>query len=396
MNLDRLISKRSRAIDASGIRRVFDLGRSMTDPINLSVGQPDFPVPEPIKRAAIRAITEDHNGYTVTQGIPELRNRAAEHLEWDLGWKGVGERGGTGLLVASGTSGALMLAMQALLDPGDEIIIPDPFFVMYPHIATMCGARAIRCDTYPDFRLTASRVEPLLTERTKAVLLNTPGNPSGIVSSQDECRDLLELCRSKGVLLISDEIYDEFTFADGMTATAHAEPSEPRCPSPCREPGSEDDVLLIRGFGKTYGCTGWRMGYAAGPSRLIEEITKLQQYTFVCAPSIAQWGCIEAFDCDMSTHIEEYTSRRDMVVQRLSEVTELSVPAGAFYAFPKIPERLGLTGSAFVERCVEKQLLVIPGGVFSDRDTHVRLSFATKRAQLDRGLDILVDLMKGA
>ena len=260
---------------------------------------------------------------------------------------------------------------------------------MYPHVARMCGATAVRCDTYPDFRLTAARVEPLITPRTKLVLLNSPSNPAGVVASAAECRELLDLCRDREILLISDEIYDEFTYSNAREETAVG----PRCPSPARCEGCDDNVLLVRGFGKTYGCTGWRLGYAAGPRRLIEEMTKLQQYTFVCAPSPLQWGVLPALDLDMSPYVADYERRRDMVVDRLSRVTELAEPGGAFYAFPQVPAHLGLTASQFIEKCLEHSLLVIPGNVFSSRDTHFRLSYATDERSLTRGLDVLVKLM---
>jgi aspartate/methionine/tyrosine aminotransferase len=254
----------------------------------------------------------------------------------------------------------------------------------------MVGATPVLCDTYPDFRLTAARVEPLITPRTKLVLLNTPGNPSGVVATGKECRELLELCRSRNILLISDEIYDEFTYPDGRETT----PFGTHCPSPARNPNADRNLLLVRGFGKTYGCTGWRLGYAAGPRRIIEEMSKLQQYTYVCAPAPLQWGVLPALDFDMTPHIEAYRRRRDLVVQRLSPLTELAAPAGAFYVFPKVPDHLGLTATAFIERCLARNLLVIPGNVFSARDTHFRLSYATDERSLERGLGILADLMK--
>ncbi len=395
MDADRLISARSRSIDASGIRKAFDLARTIKNPINLSIGQPDFPVPERLKRAAINAIESDQNGYTVTQGIEPLRERIARHLAWDLGWKGAGDQGGPGLMISSGTSGSLLLAMLALLDPGDEIVIPDPYFVMYPHVAKMCGGKAVLCDTYPDFRMTAERVEPLINERTKAVLFNSPSNPCGTVPSRRDCEELLDLCRRKGVLLISDEIYDEFAYPEAMTDTATAEPKAPRIPSPARLAGASEDLLLIRGFGKTFGCTGWRMGYAAGPKGLIEQMLKLQQYTFVCAPSIAQWGCIDALDIDMSDHIAEYKRRRDLVIEKLGEHTEIAVPGGAFYAFPKVPDRLGLTATEFIERAIKERVIIIPGSIFSARDTHFRVSYATRPEMLEEGIDILARLLAG-
>lgn len=395
MDTDRLISARSRSIDASGIRKAFDLARTIKNPINLSIGQPDFPVPEAMKRAAINAIETDQNGYTVTQGVEPLRQRIARHLAWDLGWSGTGDEGGPGLMISSGTSGSLLLAMLAILDPGDEIVIPDPYFVMYPHVAKMCGGKAVLCDTYPDFRMTAERVEPLINERTKAVLFNSPSNPCGTVPSRRDCEELLDLCRRKGVLLISDEIYDEFAYPEAMTDTATAEPKAPRIPSPARLPGASEDVLLIRGFGKTFGCTGWRMGYAAGPKGLIEQLLKLQQYTFVCAPSIAQWGCIDALDVDMSQHIDEYRRRRDLLIEKLGAHTEITVPGGAFYAFPKVPERLGMTATQFCELAIKERVIIIPGSIFSARDTHFRVSYATKPEMLEEGLDILARLLAG-
>ncbi len=400
MDVARLISERARSIDASGIRRVFDLGAKLKDPINLSIGQPDFPVPDSIKRAAIEHIEGNANGYTVTQGIAPLRNRLARHLTDDVGWNvdprpaSEADHERPGVLVTGGTSGGLLLSFLALMNPGDEAIIPDPYFVMYPHLCRMVGAVPVMCDTYPDCQMTAARVEPLITPRTKLVLLNTPGNPSGTVANQKQCEELLELCRRKGVLLVSDEIYDEFTYSDARVVSAVGDKT-PRCPSPARALESERDVLLLRGFGKTYGMTGWRMGYAAGPRRIIEEMTKLQQYTFVCAPAPLQWGAAAALDVNMSGHIAEYQKRRDMVVNRLREVTEVATPGGAFYAFPKVPERLGLTASKFIEKCLEKSVLVIPGNVFSKRDTHFRLSYATSEKNLERGLEALVGLMKG-
>lgn len=396
LDIERLISPRSSSVLASGVRRVFELAATLDDPINLSIGQPDFDVPEPLKAAAIEAIRTSRNGYSVTQGIPELRATIAHMLATDLGWQvqegtNRAHSHGPASLVTTGTSGALTLAAMALLGPGDEAILPDPYFVAYPQMIVIAGGTPVLCDTYPDGRMTAERVEPLITERTKFVLLNTPSNPTGVVLSQRECEELLELCRSKGVLLISDEIYDEFVFPESRTARNTA--GNPALPSPCRVSGAHEDVLLIRGFGKTYGLTGWRMGYAAGPSRLISEMAKLQQFTFVCAPTPFQYGCVPVRDVDMEPIIADYATRRDLVIERLSTVTEVPTPGGAFYAFPRIPEKLGITASQFCEKAIERNLLVIPGRAFSTRDTHLRLSFASPRHQILRGLDVLCDMM---
>lgn len=385
MNTDTLISQRARSIDASGIRRVFELGRRLKNPINLSIGQPNFPVPDNVKRAAIDAISSNHNGYTVTQGIQPLLDRIALDLEQTLHWPRDRMGKEWGALVTSGTSGALFLAAMALLDRDSEMVIPDPWFVLYPNLARLFGGHAIPCDTYPDFRMTASRVAPLLSANTRFVLACSPGNPTGVTITQDEFNDLHNLCRERNVLLLSDEIYDRFLF-----------PPHTALPTPARVRDDNKapwrDTLLVRGFGKTYAATGWRIGYVAGPLRIIEEMAKLQQYTYVCAPSMAQWGALAAYDADITPIVNDYAHKRDRVVKRLSPLTELAMPTGAFYAFPKVPDHLNMTATDFAAKAVERSLLVIPGAVFSSRDTHLRLSFAAEDHILDQGLDILAEL----
>ncbi|MFG0274688.1 MAG: pyridoxal phosphate-dependent aminotransferase [Phycisphaerales bacterium] len=400
MDRQRIISSRAQSLDVQGIRRIFEQAASLNDPINLTIGQPDFPVPDAVKRAACDAIHADRNGYTITRGIPELRSRIVSHLRADLGWD-VSENLAThedperpSVFVTSGTSGALVLCALSMLNAGDEMIIPDPWFVLYPALAKLVGAKAVPCDTYPDFKLTAERVEPLITERTKFVICVSPGNPTGVTMTAQECRDLLDLCRAKGVVLISDEIYDEFAFSEAL------DPSPERgrkhaCPSPARFDGAERDVVVIRGFGKTYACTGWRMGYVCGPGWLVSEMVKMQQYTYVCAPSMAQWACREAFDVDPRPMVEVYEKRRDMVIDALGDVCEIFRPGGAFYCFIRIPERLGLTGEAFVKKMIEKNVLVSPGGVYSRQDTPFRLSFAVEESRLRRGLELLRETLAG-
>lgn len=391
MDTKRFISDRARGIDASGIRRVMDLGATLKDPINLSIGQPDFDVPDTIKAAACDAINQGKNRYTQTQGTPELRAaitaRLAEEFPTTLGKGGSDQLDpDTGILITSGVSGGLVLSLLATVGPGDEVVIPDPYFVMYKHLVTLAGATPVYLDTYPDFAVTAERLEPVLTDRTKLVLFNTPSNPTGVVASQQVCKEVIELCEQRGVLLVSDEIYDEFCYEkteiDGGTW----------CPSPLHE---SPNALLLRGYSKTYAMTGWRLGYAAGPAPIIEQMTKLQQYSFVCAPSMVQAAGALALGVDMSQHVSAYQRKRDRVIERLSPHYNLSIPGGAFYAFPEVPQSLGLTASQFVERAVEKNLLVIPGNVFSQRDTHFRLSYACDDAMLERGLDVLVKMAAG-
>lgn len=376
---DRLLGERAAAVDVSGIRRVFQLGAQLDNPINFSIGQPDFPVPDVLKNAAIDAIRADRNCYTLTSGADDLLHATRAHLTRDVGWSFDDD---TDLLITSGTSGALQLAFMAVMNDTDEAIIPDPYFVIYPNLGPMFGGRMVTCDTAPDFRMTAERVEPLINDNTRIVLANTPANPTGVVLSQQEVDDLYDLCTSRGVLLVCDEIYDLFCYGEAK--------QDGRFPSPALR-GS--DMLLIRGLGKNYGCTGWRLGYAAGPSWLIAEMAKFQQYTYVCAPSLTQAACVGAFDVDMSETVARYAQRRDMVVAAFKDITEIADAHGAFYAWVKVPDALGCTATEFAERAVERNVLIIPGAVFSATDTHFRLSYACDHVKLTEGLAILRDML---
>ncbi len=381
---NRFIADRTHAIDASGIRKVFDLAATLKDPIDLSIGQPDFDVPDAIKQAAVDAIQSGFNKYTQTQGIAPLAETVKARLSHRFPKLG----NDYGLLITSGVSGALALLMLSCVQPGDEVLIPDPYFVMYKHLVKLAGGMPVFVDTYPDFQLRPERIEPLINERTKMILLNSPSNPTGVVATEQVCKDVAELADKHGILLVSDEIYDEFCYEKTPDPT---HPGEQVLASPLDH---SPNVLLMKGFSKSYAMTGWRLGYAAGPPEVIAAMTKIQQYTFVCAPSMTQAAGSIAFDVDVSSLVAAYRVKRDKVVERLSGHYELTTPGGAFYAFPRVPEHLGLSGSDFVKRAIEKSLLVIPGGVFSERDTHFRISYACADARLDQGLDILVDLAK--
>ncbi len=356
-------------IDASGIRKAFDMAKSMKDPINLSIGLPDFDVPGPVKAAAMGAIEAGHNAYTVTQGIPELRSKIQGAVDAQFG------HADRQVLVTAGTSGALLLALSCVVNPGDEVIVFDPYFVMYKHLTTLAGGVTVLVETYPDFRIDLARVEAAMTGRTKSVVINSPANPTGVVATADEMRALAELCRKREVLLISDEVYRAFCYDRPFATPATW----------------NDDVLVVDGFSKTYGMTGWRLGYAHGPSRLIQEMAKLQQFSFVCAPSMAQYGGVVALDQNLTAQIDAYRRKRAMVVEALSADFELTLPEGAFYAFPRAPWG---TGTEFVAEAIKNNLLIIPGNVFSQCDSHFRISYAVADDTLRRGLDLLRKLAK--
>ncbi len=275
---NRFIADRAHAVDASGIRKVFDLAATLENPIDLSIGQPDFDVPDPIKQAAVDAIQRGFNKYTQTQGIAPL----IEQVRARLGHRFPKLADDYGLLVTSGVSGALTLLMLSCVQPGDEVLIPDPYFVMYKHLVRLVGGVPVFIDTYPDFQLRAERIEPLINERTKMLLFNSPSNPTGVVATDGVCRDIADLADRHGLLLVSDEIYDEFCY-EKIEDRNH--PGERVVPSPL---DYNSNVLLLKGYSKSYAMTGWRLGYAAGPPAVIAAMTKIQQYTFVCAPSVTQ------------------------------------------------------------------------------------------------------------
>ncbi len=361
---NRWIAERMRYIGSSGIRKVFELARSLKDPVNLSIGQPDFDVPQPIKDAAHAAIERGANAYTVTQGIAELRAKiqADVHARYPHADREV--------LVTSGTSGGLTLALCCTVNPGDEVIVVDPYFVMYPHLVTLAGGSSVFIDSYPDFSIDVDRVRAALTPRTKAILVNSPANPTGRLHSREVLRDLAKLAAEHGILLMSDEVYRVFCYDQPFASPAEF----------------NEDVLVFDGFSKAYGMTGWRLGFAHGPQRLIQEMMKLQQFTFVCAPSMVQHAGVAAWDYDVSAIVADYRRKRDRIYAGLRDRYELVQPEGAFYAFPKAPRG---SGSEFVTEAIRNNLLLIPGNVFSKRDTHFRLSYAAEDQILDRGIEIL-------
>jgi aspartate aminotransferase len=366
-----IIANRAKLIDASGIRKVFALAAKLKDPVNFSIGQPDFDVPEALKEEAIKAIKSGQNKYSQTVGDALLREKIASQVKEEFGWSK------PAVLVTSGVSGGLLLAFMALVNPGDEVIMPDPYFVMYKHLVNMLGGRCVFINSYPDFELPVEKIAESITGKTKLIVLNSPCNPTGMVYSEQQIKALAEIAAKNDVPVMTDEIYEKFCY-DG------------RCTSIARY---YEKVLLLRGFSKPYAMTGWRLGYAAAGESLkdvIEEMTKIQQYTFVCAPTPFQKAAMAALDYDVSDYVYEYRRKRDLIYEGLKDKFELFKPNGAFYAFVKAPD-----GSAteFVEKAIENNVLIIPGNVFSERDTHFRISYATSDEKIRQGVEILCKLI---
>ena len=364
------LAERMNLIDASGIRKVFALAAKMTNPVNLSIGQPDYDVDEAVKEIAISNIRAGFNSYTQTWGIEELRAEASAYYERKFGVPL------HNVMITSGVSGGLFLALMATINPGDEVILADPYFVMYKHLTRLLGGVPVTVDTYPDFKLHASAVEAAVTPKTKLIMVNSPSNPTGVTMGAEDLAAIAAVAKKHNLLVIADEIYESLSY-DGPPATMA---------------GLYDKVILLNGFSKNAGMTGWRVGFAAGPEEIIQAMNTLQQYTFVCAPSFAQKAAVEALRADMTAKVDAYRRKRDLIYNGLKEVTEVTKPGGAFYIFPKAP---GGDGDAFGKLAIENNLLIIPGSVFSDRNSHLRFSFAAPDDTIRKGIEIFKRISDG-
>lgn len=364
-----ILADRTNLIDTNGIRKVFALAGSLKEPVNFSIGQPDFDVPDVIKTSAIKAIEEGLNHYSQTCGDSELLEKITAEVKKDFGWED------PSVLVASGVSGALLLTFMTLINPGDEVIMPDPYFVINKHVVNMIGGKCVFVDSYPNFKLPVEGIAKAITDKTKLIIVNSPVNPTGIVYCEEEIKAIAKVAKEHDILVMSDNIYEKFCYEDKCHCVA----------------SHYDNTLLLRGFSKSYAMTGWRMAYVAGTGKvkdIIEQMTKIQQYTFVCAPTPFQRAAITAMDTDMSDYVASYKKKRDMICDGLKDKYEIVKPDGAFYTFVKIPD-WAESGTEFVKKAIENNLLVIPGNVFSEKDTHFRISYATTDAKIEQGIDIL-------
>jgi aspartate aminotransferase/aminotransferase len=365
----RWISKRAGTFEASGIRKVFDLANKIKDPINLSIGQPDFDVPELAQASMINAIHSAKGGYTPTQGLAVLRETLQKRVDAQY------HHSDRDVFIASGTSGALVLALLVAVNPGDEVIFFDPYFVMYDALVRMTDGVPVAVDTYPHFQYDMQRLADAITPKTKVIILNSPANPSGKVATRDEVKVIAELAAKHDILLISDEIYRSFCYQE-FTSPAEFYPQ----------------TLVLDGFSKSHGMPGWRVGFVHGPKEFIEQMLKFQQYTFVCSPHVGQLGALAALDADMTPQIESYRKRRDMIYDALKNDYEINKPEGAFYMFPKAPWG---NATEFVEKAITKySLLIIPGNVFSQKDSHFRISYSATENTIQRGIDAFKKLVK--
>ncbi len=362
------ISDKVNRLSPSGIRKFFDLLASTEGVISLGVGEPDFSTPFHISEAAIAALERGYTMYTSNSGIPELRQELAKQLAKDYG---VVYDPKSELLITVGSSEALDLSLRAIVNPGDEVIIPDPCYVAYEPCIVMAGGTPVKIPTTQEnnFEISAEDIEQYITSSTKAILIGYPANPTGAVMSRNKLADIGDLAVSKGLLVISDEIYAKLVY--GVEHTCF--PSLP---------GMKQHTILLGGFSKAYAMTGWRIGYSAAPTEIIAAMTKIHQYTMMCASTMAQVAALEALktgDSNVKEMVDDYNKRRKVILRGFADMKiPCFEPKGAFYVFPSI-QSTGMKSEEFAERLLtEEKVAVVPGSAFGRYgEGYVRCCYAT-------------------
>jgi aminotransferase len=372
-----LISQRVNQISPSGIRRFFDLLSSIEGVISLGVGEPDFATPWHIREAAIYSLEKGYTMYTSNLGMPELRQELSRYLKdnYNLDFDPDSE-----LLITVGVSEGLDLTMRAILNPGDEVIMPDPCYVSYSPCVVLAGGTPVMVPTNEEnyFEISPADIEARVTSKTKAILIGNPANPTGAVMPRDKLFQIAEIAQRHNLLAISDEIYAKLVYNMEHTCFATL-------------PEVKESTVLLGGFSKAYAMTGWRIGYAAAPTEIIASMTKIHQYTMMCASIMGQVAAMEALksgDTIAAEMVEEYNRRRLVIVQGLNDIgLSCFEPKGAFYAFPSI-KSTAMTSEEFAERLlIEEKVAVVPGSAFGQcGEGYVRCCYATSLADIEEAL----------
>ena len=373
------LSKTVSALKPSGIRKFFDIAATMDDVISLGIGEPDFPTPQPIIEAGIRSLQSGETHYTSNHGILALREAIAANLQsrYNLRYNPTDE-----IVVTVGVSEALYLTFSALLDPGDEVLIPTPCFVSYQAEVELAGGRPIEIFTTmeDDFEPNPAMLEKAITPKTKAILLSYPNNPTGAIARRETLLAIADLAEKHDLIVISDEIYDRLVYGE------HEHVCFPALS------GMKERTLLLGGFSKNYAMTGWRIGYAAGPASLINGLVRIHQYSVMSAPTVSQYAALEALRIG-DPYVEqmrfEYDRRRKLIVQGLNQIgLPTFEPLGAFYAFPSI-HNTGMSDEVFAEKLLlEEKVAVVPGSSFGDAGIgFLRCSYATRYELIEQALE---------
>ncbi len=368
------ISRVVQSTPPSGIRRFFDIVSQMEDVISLGVGEPDFTTPWRAREACIYSLERGQTHYTSNYGMLELRQAISAYLRRQ---EGLDYNPENQILITVGVSEGMDLAMRAILNPGDEVIVPEPSFVAYKPCVSFAGGVPVVIPSYMDtgFIVTPEQVEAAVTNKTKAVLISYPCNPTGAVASRGMLQRIVDIACKYDLYIISDEIYDRLTYEDKHTCIPTLA-------------GAYERTILLNGFSKAHAMTGWRIGYAAGSPEIIEAMMKVHQYTMMCAPIMSQVAALEAIrngESDSNEMIEQYNQRRRVIVRGLNDAgLKCLMPGGAFYAFPSIKET-GLRSDEFSERLLfEEKVAVVPGGAFGEcGEGHIRCSYATSMDKIN-------------
>ena len=372
-----MLSEALKDIKPSGIRKFFDLLADMGDVTALTVGQPDFVTPWHIREAAIQSLERGHTYYTSNSGLPELRSEIAKYMNRRFGLEySPGE-----VLVTVGGSEAIDVAVRALVNPGDEVVIPMPSFVCYEPIARMAGAVPVIINTKAEngFKLTADELRQAITPKTKMLILPYPNNPTGAILEREELRELAEVIRDTNIAILSDEIYAELTYGKTHVSIASIE-------------GMRERTIIASGFSKAYAMTGWRLGYICAPAAWTKQMTKLHQYAIMCAPTVSQFAAIEALkngDEDIAEMCAEYNRRRVFIAEGLEKIgLPVMIPEGAFYIYPYIGG-FGLTSEEFCQRLLmEEKCAIVPGTAFGEcGEGYARISYAYSVKHIEEALE---------
>ncbi|HEY9713168.1 MAG TPA: aminotransferase class I/II-fold pyridoxal phosphate-dependent enzyme [Chroococcales cyanobacterium] len=372
------LSRAVRELKPSGIRRFFDIAAKMHDVISLGVGEPDFVTPWAIREAAIYSLERGQTSYTSNYGLLELREEIARMIEsrYNVSYSPEDE-----VLVTIGVSEAMDLALRTLIDPGHEVLVPEPCYVSYKPCVSLAGGVPVGVPTSADdgFRVSIENLEAAITERTRAIIIGFPSNPTGATMPADRLRELVAFAVRHNLYIVSDEIYDRLTYEGLHTCVASL-------------PQARERTVLLNGFSKAYAMTGWRLGYACAPREILHAMMKIHAYTALCAPIMSQKAALEAIkggDTPVEDMVLQYKHRRGLIVYGLNQIgLTCHMPQGAFYAFPSI-ECTGLTAEAFSERLLfEERVAVVPGTAFGDcGQGYVRCSYATNLEKIEMALE---------
>ncbi len=386
MNYDSLLNKTALDIPPSGIRRFFDIAAEMDDVISLSVGEPDFPTPWHVRDVAIDSLQKGRTGYSPNKGFTalcrEICNYYSRRFGLDYDFR-------TNAVVTVGGSEAIDLAIRTLVNPGDEVLVPQPSFVCYAPIARLAGAKAIPIVTRreDEFRLTAQALSRSITKRTKLLILPYPNNPTGAVMRREHLEKIADVLRDTNIMVLADEIYSELTYNN----IPHV--------SIASLDGMKERTVVVNGFSKSYAMTGWRLGYALGPEPVISIMTKVHQYAIMCAPTTSQHAAMEALragDDDIVKMRDEYDMRRRLIVRGFRELgLDCFEPEGAFYVFPSILST-GMSSEEFCEKLLrEKHVAVVPGNAFGEcGEGFIRVSYAYSTAHINEALRRIGQFLK--